>query len=235
MLLYIIRHGEPDYKTDSLTENGIKQANALAERFSTHGFDEIYVSPLGRAIQTAQPTCERLRLPYMIEEWMSEDLLWDELSAMDGNGIRQWSFGCQNTILLSGGNPTMSDWHTYPAFASCKAADKGYQRITDCSNEFVAKLGYKYNGNSYEVIVPSNKRIAAFCHHGVGTTWLSHLLSISPHIFWSGFDIAHSSVTILEFKNNPDGYTAPTCVCLSDISHIYKENLPVNAVIKFFV
>ena len=31
MNIYFIRHGEPDYDTDSLTENGHKQAAILAE------------------------------------------------------------------------------------------------------------------------------------------------------------------------------------------------------------
>ena len=38
----------------------------------------------------------------------------------------------------------------------------------------------------------------------------------------------HSSVTILEFKNNPDGLTSPRCLGLSDISHIYADRLPLQ-------
>ena len=34
MLLYIIRHGEPDYATDSLTERGILQAEAVGKRIA---------------------------------------------------------------------------------------------------------------------------------------------------------------------------------------------------------
>jgi probable phosphoglycerate mutase len=233
MLLYIIRHGEPDYVTDSLTENGKKQAEALAERLCTHGFDEIYSSPLGRAIQTAQPTCERLGIAHQIEDWMSESTAWDELSVADGCGTRNWAFSCQNTELL-GKDYTIEDWHTNPVFAPCTAALDGYRRITARSDEFMARLGYKRDGRLYTVTAPNDRRIAAFCHHGFGTTWLSHLLSVPPHIFWSGFDIAHSGVTILEWKNNPDGLTAPTCVCLSDVSHIYSANLPLRAAIEFF-
>ena len=47
-------------------------------------------------------------------------------------------------------------------------------------------------------------------------------------LFWSGFDITHSSITILEFPNYPNGVTAPQCLCLSDTSHIYKEGLPLQ-------
>jgi broad specificity phosphatase PhoE len=34
MRLYIIRHGDPDYATDSLTEVGQREAQALAERLA---------------------------------------------------------------------------------------------------------------------------------------------------------------------------------------------------------
>jgi len=233
MFLYIIRHGEPDYATDSLTETGKKQADALARRLQTHGVDEIYSSPLGRAVQTAQPTCDLLKLPMTVEEWMSEDILHEYLSVDKGDNTRDWAFSCQNTKLIDFVY-SINDWYTNPVFSTCKSASGGYRRIADFSDEFIARLGYKRDGSIYKVVSPSEKRIAAFCHHGVGTTWLSHLLSIPPNIIWSSFDISHSGVTILVFRNNPDGYTAPQCMCLSDISHVYKEKLPINAAVNLF-
>ena len=231
MLLYIIRHGEPDYATDSLTANGKKQALALADRLCTHGFDEIYSSPLGRAKQTAEPTCERLGIPYKIEEWMSEDLAWNDFSAVLESGERNWSFGCNNTKLID--KDYGNDWHTNPVFSGCNAALGGYKRIAEASDEFLGRLGYKREGIIYKAVSPSEKRVAAFCHHGLGTAWLSHLLSIPPNVFWARFNIAHSSVTVIEFAEHSDTLTAPQCICLSDISHIYKEMLPVHSVIGF--
>ena len=233
MFLYIIRHGEPDYTTDSLTENGVKQADALAPRMKKHGVDEIYCSPLGRARQTAQPTCDLLKLPMIIEDWMNEDELHKELSIDCGYGTRNWAFGCQNTKMKEQ-NYTIQNWHTNPIFRACTSALGGYNRIATSGDEFIERLGYKREGNLYKIITPSEKRIAAFCHHGISTTWLSHLLSIPPNILWSSFDISHSTVTMLVFRNNPDGYTAPQCMFLSDISHLYKEDAPLNAAVEFF-
>jgi len=232
MLLYIIRHGEPDYATDSLTENGKKQADALAERFCSHGLDEIFTSPLGRAIETAQPVCERLKLPYKIEEWMSEDKVFNELSAIDKYGERDWAFGCQNTKLIDT-DYTKDNWYTNPVFQSCISPLECYNRMAKSSDDFLERLGYKRAGNIYKIMKRNEKRVAAFCHHGVSTVWLSNLLSIPPHIFWSSFDIHHTAVTIVEFKNNKDGLTAPKCMCLADISHIYKSKVPLNAAIEF--
>ena len=72
MLLYIVRHGDPDYVTDTLTERGKIQAEAVANRMRDSKIDRVYSSPMGRARQTAEPTCRMLGLPCEIEEWAHE-------------------------------------------------------------------------------------------------------------------------------------------------------------------
>ena len=49
MKLHIIRHGDPDYDRDTLTERGWREAELLAERTGKMGISAFYVSPLGRA------------------------------------------------------------------------------------------------------------------------------------------------------------------------------------------
>ncbi|GHU76329.1 phosphoglycerate mutase [Clostridia bacterium] len=226
MLLYIIRHGDPDYANDCLTERGKAQAAALAKRLSVHGLDHIYSSPMGRAKQTAQPTCEALNLPMHIEEWTSEATAWNELASTYPDGTFSWAFHQQNTILRHETNRRRDDWYSIQAFPSTARA--GYERIIRHSDEFLSRLGYVKDGALYRIVKPSEERVAVFCHQGFGTTWLSYLLDIQPQLFWAGFDITHSSITILRFRNNDDGWTAPTCICLSDTSHIYAEGLPLQ-------
>ena len=69
MIFYYVRHGDPIYDPDSLTDLGHKQAAALAKRFALYGLDEVYSSPSTRAMQTAQPTCEALGLTMKICNW----------------------------------------------------------------------------------------------------------------------------------------------------------------------
>ncbi|MDF2686638.1 MAG: phosphoglycerate mutase family protein, partial [Clostridia bacterium] len=78
MRLYIIRHADPDYSIDSITEDGHKEAKALAKRLTGHGLDKIYSSPMGRAIATAKYTADILGIECNIEKWTRE--LWPELS-----------------------------------------------------------------------------------------------------------------------------------------------------------
>ena len=57
MKLLLIRHGDPNYEADCLTDKGKKQAEFLSQRLIlTEQIQEIYTSPMGRAIQTAQFT-----------------------------------------------------------------------------------------------------------------------------------------------------------------------------------
>ena len=72
MLLYIVRHGEPNYEKDCLTENGKLQAEAVGKRIAASGIDVIYSSPMGRAQETAAPACRLLGLPCNIEDWAHE-------------------------------------------------------------------------------------------------------------------------------------------------------------------
>ena len=60
MRILWIRHGEPDYSIDSLTEKGWREAELLADRMCRTPVDAFYVSPLGRAQDTARATLQRL-------------------------------------------------------------------------------------------------------------------------------------------------------------------------------
>lgn len=43
-----MRHGDPDYANDSLTERGRKEVEALLKRAKNWNADRFYSSPLGR-------------------------------------------------------------------------------------------------------------------------------------------------------------------------------------------
>ena len=56
MKLLIIRHGDPDYKNDTLTPKGWIEADLLSKRLEKINISKIYCSPLGRAKDTAKAT-----------------------------------------------------------------------------------------------------------------------------------------------------------------------------------
>ena len=95
MLLYYIRHGDPIYDPDSLTELGHKQAEALSERLAKLGLDEIYCSTTNRAQQTAAPTAQKLGLPVRLLDWCNESYVWEEFTTVDERGKR-WFYQDEN-------------------------------------------------------------------------------------------------------------------------------------------
>ena len=224
MLLYIIRHADPIYNPDTLTPKGRLQAQALAKRLAVHGLDKIYSSPMGRAVETAKPACELLSLSLNIEEWTQE--IADRFTLTMPDGSTEFAVNVENTLYRTAENLDLGkDWHSAEIFSSVNAREE-YEKLCDKSDEFLARHGYVRENGVYKITRANNDRIAVFCHGGFIAMWLSHLLNIPPHIFMAGIGINHTGVTIVEFENRDSGYTAPYCLGLSDISHIYKEDLP---------
>lgn len=99
MLLYLIRHGESEANRKGLyqgpnmplSEEGIKQAHALAERLKNHNINIIYSSPMLRAKQTAEIISGKLKIS--VEYWESlreirtPSEIWGK-SAKDEEGIK---------------------------------------------------------------------------------------------------------------------------------------------------
>jgi len=72
MKLLIIRHGDPDYSIDSLTPTGWEEARLLAERIAKLDVKKFYLSPLGRAQDTAKVTLEKMGREGETLPWLRE-------------------------------------------------------------------------------------------------------------------------------------------------------------------
>ncbi len=224
MLLYIVRHGDPDYETDTLTPRGLAQAEAVGKRIFDSKIDRIFSSPMGRAQQTAEPACRLLGIEKSIEEWTHE-INDERLTPFPDGKMKSISF-VQNTYYRENGNINLS----YEDAFTCQGINQSGMKeaveyIAKNGAEFLERLGYKEENGIYRILRPNEEKVALFCHTAFERAWLSHLLHIPLNIMWSGFQISHTGVTILEFKNNPNGVTAPCCLCLSDMSHLYSEKL----------
>lgn len=228
MLLYIVRHGQPDYQTDSLTDLGKLQAEAVAKRLQRSGINKIYTSPMGRAIQTAEPTCRLLGLDYQIEEWAHE--LRGEEHTLYPDGISKSITTLQSTLLRENGEMDIPFTNMFECKALAQSKVEGeFNRIKECGQDFLYRLGYKEENGIYKILRPNEDRVALFCHAIFARVWLSELLHIPLHIMWSSFYAHfHTGVTILDFKNYQNGITSPKCFCYTDTSHLYAEGLEVS-------
>lgn len=222
MLLYIVRHGHPDYATDSLTERGWLQAEAVGKRLAATGIDQVYASPMGRARQTAEPTCRLLDLPCHIEPWAHE--VQEERWTEEPYGKPVSVTMVQNTYYRENGGIDLPYDRAYEAVGfRCSGMKDAVAYIEEGGRDFLERLGYKEENGVYRILRANEDRVALFCHSIMARAWISTLLHIPIHMMWAGFHYTHTGVTVLEFRNNADGFTAPKCLCYSDMSHLYAH------------
>lgn len=227
MLLYLIRHGLPNYATDSLLPDGKLQAEAVGKRMAKAGIDQIYASPRGRAIQTAEPAAKALGLDIKIEPWMDESLAARAFGGVDEEGKPvTWAFWQPNKLIGNNSAYEDRDSFSHSYYRNDKEAKAWAQTLERESDAFLSRLGFvrTKEGNGYLVTEKNSKKIAVFAHQGFGLHWLSHLLKIPYHMFTASFDISHTGVSIIHFDESKQ-ITYPRLLMLSDLSHLYIENL----------
>lgn len=230
MILFYIRHGDPIYKPDSLTPLGERQAEALAKRLALYGVDEIYSSTSERARLTAMPTCELLKKEPILLEFAKESYAYRDLTVVR-NENRTWLFSDRETrrLFASAEVRAMGDrWYEHDELNDPRYRE-GIERIYRETDAFLASLGYeheRYTGR-YQAVGHNEKRIALFAHQGFGLAFLSCLLDIPYPQFCTHFDMGHSGMTVIEFRNE-DGISIPRVCTLSNDSHLYREGLPTK-------
>lgn len=218
MKLIIIRHGDPDYSIDSLTPKGWREAEFLSDRISAMEVKEFYISPLGRAKDTASLTLKKMNREGKVLPWLrefqapiidestgKERVPWDWLPA-DWTKIDE--FYDRNL------------WHTIPVMQAGGVSDEAL-KVCSGLDEILKDHGYEREGRLYRAVRPNNDTIVLFCHFGVECVMLGHLLGISPMVLWHGFCAAPSSVTTLITEERRKGSAYFRMSSFGDISHLY--------------
>jgi probable phosphoglycerate mutase len=216
--LVLIRHAQPEWEREGLTvvdppltELGNRQAGALATAMSGQAFDEVLVSPLLRARQTAAPVLEALGRPEDIDIWLEEirDPKWH-------------------------GSPAERAAEAYRELRSRAAADR-WEGLAGGENirEFVARIrlgaekfleerGVHQVESELPVwhVAEPGKRIALIAHAGTNAIVICHLLGLAPTPWeWERMVLRHASISRLEAIPLGDGYTFSLTV-LSDVEHL---------------
>ena len=125
MRFIFVRHGEPNYADDCLTENGIMQAKATAVRLKEEPIKEIYSSPMGRARQTASFTAMDHSLEVRVLDYMHE-ISWGDREDKEKDdpdavplGGHPWSLGYK--LLTENSDFAQNDnWKSHPYFLNNK-------------------------------------------------------------------------------------------------------------------
>ena len=229
MLFFYIRHGDPIYNPDSLTPKGHRQAEALAKRFGLYGLDRIYTSDSTRAVLTAKPTCELLSLPHTECPWANENRPWERMCVFDERGIREYVFDDPEArkLLVSDEIRRLGDrWGEHPALTSFAQCLEDIRRDVAA---FTESLGYRLDRERhvYIPVAPTEERVALFAHQAFGMAFMSCLLDIPYPLYATHFDMTHSGLTAVEFREQ-NGVVIPRVLTLSNDSHLYGEGLPTK-------
>ncbi len=225
MQILIIRHGEPDYEADSLTPKGWREAELLADRLAGMNIDDFYVSPLGRARDTARATLARVGREAEALDWLQE-FRGTVLGPKTGRVGCAWNFLPQYWTRC----PELFDmeaWKQNALVATGNSAEI-YAETERGLDALLARYGYRKSGALYTTERNSGATIALFCHFGIAMNMLSCLLRIPFHLLLHGFIMAPSSVTTLVTEERVPGEVWFRCAALGDTSHLYAAGEPVS-------
>ena len=219
MKLIFVRHGDPDYTKDALTEQGIREAKLLVPRMQRITAQEYYVSPYGRAQQTAQLALEGSGITPTELGWLKEfDYKVRRPDCPDEAHV-PWDWMPADWTVVDAFYEE-GKWTGHPVFEEADIAVH-YRKVTEALDAFLEQHGYRRDGRMYRAEKPSNDTIVFFCHFGLTSLVLAHLLSISPMILWQGFIAAPTSVTTIVTEERREGEVQWRCTGYGDTSHLY--------------
>ncbi len=231
MKLFIIRHGDPDYSHDSLTERGQKEAELLRDRLLGENITKVYSSPLGRAKATVQPFLDATGLDCTVYDWLREfPICIDQPTKMLGLADSDrhscpWDLDARVFTAYSEQLSDLKRWGEHPMYSS--------SGVTECCNKIFAGLdglladngivreGYVYRRSDAVTDEEcENANVAIYCHMGLGSLLISHLAYIAPPLFWQMFRFMPTSVTTVLFPEVTAGYVQAKIFAVGDTTHV---------------
>ncbi|MCR5675960.1 MAG: histidine phosphatase family protein [Lachnospiraceae bacterium] len=251
MRLIFIRHADPDYEHDDLTEKGQREAALLAPRIAAiRNIREIYVSPFGRAQATARPALKLLSREAVTLPWLREFSYRIE-DPLTGRLHVPWDLPPEYYTQV----PQFFDkdhWYEAPLYQTNPEIPENAPAAYRGFDELMSSHGYRRHGNDayYHVeeaassLIPDDDRpgfdhdfhptdddetLLFFCHLGAELLLVGRLLGISPVLLWHGIYIAPTAVTVLNEERRYNGNAIFRLQTLGDTSHLKEGGEPVSA------
>ena len=250
MRLIFVRHGDPDYINDSLTEKGWREAALLADRISGWDVTDFYTSPLGRAQATASCTLKKMNRRATVLDWTREFSYFIDDPVTGKHGV-PWD-------LVSSywtNEPLMFDrlhWTEADIFKQNKDIPVKYKEVCDNLDSFLAGYGYVRENHFYrmpdkketfitETIAPGSTSagvvskqdkepvVVIFCHLGAICIMLSHLLNIPFPLLVHGFFLPTTSLTILSTEERWSNEAYFRVQTMGDTNHLASAKEPISS------
>ena len=221
MRILIVRHAEPDYVHDSLTEKGKKEAALLGKRLSQIEASAYYVSPLGRAKETASYTLRLVGKEAVTLPWLAEFRGY-AVNSETGEKRILWNYHTDEWY----DHKQLSDrdrWTDDP-LVRCGNVDQIWDETKKGVDALLHTHGYDRQGGSYLCECNKADTIILFCHFAIGMSILAYLTNLPPLPLWQGFLCLPTAVTTVVTQERRKGEVEFRCVNLGDVSHLLQED-----------
>lgn len=249
MRIIFVRHGDPDYEKDSLTEKGWREAKLLSQRICKWNVTDFYCSPLGRAQATASCTLEKMNRTATTLDWTQEFAYFIDDPITGRRGV-PWDF----VASFWSGQPLMfeqKNWVYADVLKQNPLIPVKYDEVCQRLDELLAGYGYHRENHIYrmpgkkEVFLESalapgchgaaspeakdEPAIVIFCHLGAICIMLSHLLNIPFPLLAHGFFLPTSSVTILGSEERWSNEAYFRVQAMGDVAHLLMGGEPISS------
>lgn len=208
MDLLLVRHGEPAWAPNqiatnnpNLTDLGREQAKKVAGRLASfERVDELWVSPLLRAAETAEPIAQELRKEPESYDWLREIKNPDDWEGSPVDQVQQ--------ALAEMNEKTMDEmWEGFP----------GGESFREFHNRVVTGLSATLDSHGIHPMDPEHRhlwtlddpdrRVVIVGHAGTNTVILGHLLGLEPVPWeWERFVQPHTGVARLTMVQISTGW-----------------------------
>jgi len=228
MDLILIRHGQPDWSPDSiarndpfLTELGVEQAERVAHRVSAlDRVDEVWVSTMNRARQTAEPVYAKLGMEVESYGFLEEIKL---PPSWDGAPADRVEKQLKEADLRS-----MDEmWDGLPEGESFRDF---HRRVVEGLDETLAAHGIAPLTDEHRhlwTVDDPDKRVIIVSHAGTNAVVLGHLLGLVPVPWeWERFRQPHTGISRLTMSRISTGWTFSLRM-LGDVTHLHPGMITV--------
>ncbi|MCR4689162.1 MAG: histidine phosphatase family protein [Saccharofermentans sp.] len=226
MKLIFIRHGDPDYVKDSLTEKGWAEAEILSERVAKWDIKDIYLSPFGRAQDTASLSLKKLGREGTTLDWLKE-FYYRVTDEDTGEERIEWDFYPRYFVPHKGLHDK-DEWFNTPIMKTGDI-EKYYLEVIEGIDKLLVEHGYvRREDGVYEVREHNDDNLVFFCHFGITALITGYLTGIAAPSLWQGFFMAPTSITVLGSEERIPGEAAFRVQSFGDFRHLIEAGEPVS-------
>ena len=221
MRILIVRHAEPDYVHDSLTEKGRLEAELLGHRLQRIPAKAYYVSPLGRARETAEYTLRLVNREAETLPWLAEFRGRIPDASRPWGHRHPWDFRTKvwydHEKLFD-----REHWTEDPLVSGGNVAEI-WEETKQGVDSLLATHGYVREGCIYRCENNTDDTLVLFCHFGIGMAVMAYLTGLPVVPLWQSHLFLPSSVTTLITQECVKGEVEFRCLCAGDVSHLFEK------------